>query len=102
MQTHYLNPRLVKPRKRSRAQGILDRLGKGHSASRHWSAGTSAFLSFDTDTRRAIVFVHGFGGTAIPTWLNFPALLNGDPDTCKWDFIFFEYDGLQTAADESA
>lgn len=107
-QTHYLNPRLLKPRQRKRAQRLVEglkRLGNAlrrRPASKHWSDGTSAFLSFDPDTRRAIVFVHGFGGTGIPTWLNFPALLNGNPKLSSYDLVFYEYDGLQTAADESA
>jgi hypothetical protein len=107
MQTHYLNPRLLTPRRLPRLQvflGVLGRLGdflRPGSSRQQWAAGTSALLSFNPRTRTAIVFVHGFGGAAMTTWLNFPGLLNGNPATSACDLIFFEYDGLQTAAAES-
>jgi len=49
-----------------------------------------------------VVFVHGFGGDGIDTWLNFPNLLLTAPKGGKCDLIFYDYDSLQARAAASA
>ena len=50
----------------------------------------------------AIVFVHGFGGSATNTWIQFPSLLQSEAGCEGCDFIFFGYDGLRIRARPSA
>lgn len=49
-----------------------------------------------------LIFVHGFGGGATSTWLEFPFLLQREPAAAPFDLIFYGYDGLQTRATNSA
>jgi pimeloyl-ACP methyl ester carboxylesterase len=65
----------------------------GRKSRAHWAV---------TPTKRAIVFVHGFGGDAIGTWQQFPRLLALQDGCCGHDLIFFGYDGLRTYAQNSA
>lgn len=53
-------------------------------------------------SKKAIVFVHGFGGSATNTWVQFPSLLQQDNRTAGYDLIFYGYDGLTTRASYSA
>src|SRR3954469_25635338 len=65
----------------------------GRKSRAHWAV---------TPTKRAIVFVHGFGGDAIGTWQQFPRLL-ALQDGCRGhDLVFFGYDGLRSYAQNSA
>lgn len=41
--------------------------------------------------KAAIVFVHGFGGDAITTWGQFPALLAAEPALSSWDIYSVGY-----------
>lgn len=44
--------------------------------------------------RRLVVFVHGFGGKAVTTWLDFPSLDLGAPENAWWldaDLLFIGY-----------
>jgi len=52
--------------------------------------------------RKAVVFVHGFGGTALGTWSEFPKILNLDPRFAATDLIFYGYDGKSIRANNSA
>lgn len=49
-------------------------------------------------TGTALVFVHGFGGNAVTTWMQFPSLLQSEPRLSGHDLLFFGYDGLTTRA----
>jgi triacylglycerol esterase/lipase EstA (alpha/beta hydrolase family) len=51
---------------------------------------------------KAIVFVHGFKGAAVGTWLEFPTMLRQEPSAAGWDLIFYGYDGVRTRATNSA
>jgi pimeloyl-ACP methyl ester carboxylesterase len=49
-------------------------------------------------TGRAILFVHGFGGSATTTWVQFPTLLQKENSCRGYDLVFYGYDGLRTRA----
>ena len=51
---------------------------------------------------KAIVFVHGFGGAATATWVQFPSLLQSQASCRGYDLIFYGYDGLRMRARPSA
>jgi pimeloyl-ACP methyl ester carboxylesterase len=53
-------------------------------------------------TGQAIVFVHGFGGSALTTWSSFPSMLRTDQKFTGWDLVFFGYDGQHTEMVSSA
>lgn len=65
----------------------------GRKSRAHWAVAPA---------KRAIVFVHGFGGDAIGTWQQFPRLLTLQQQCCGHDLIFFGYDGLRSYAQNSA
>ena len=52
--------------------------------------------------RTAVVFLHGFSGESIKTWVDFPSLAVVDPRSQGVDLLFFGYDGLFTQAGVSA
>jgi len=52
--------------------------------------------------RRALIFVHGFGGTATGTWDLFSSLLPEEPLCSGHDLFFFGYDSLRQSATYSA
>lgn len=52
--------------------------------------------------RKLVIFVHGFGGDATGTWVDFPVLLSESPKGKNCDAIFYGYDGLRTRAVISA
>lgn len=45
--------------------------------------------------RKAIVFVHGYGGDPIGTWSDFHVLLPSRPEASSHDLMFYGYDGLR-------
>lgn len=53
-------------------------------------------------TGKAIIFVHGFGGSPLDTWNQFPSLLPCEKLCCGHDVIFYGYDSLYTASRISA
>src|SRR5713226_8217620 len=46
--------------------------------------------------RKAIVFVHGYGGDSISTWSEFDRLCLGRPEFDSYDLMFYGYDGLRS------
>jgi pimeloyl-ACP methyl ester carboxylesterase len=52
--------------------------------------------------RQAALFVHGFGGSATGTWLEFPPLLPLESEAQGYDLYFFGYDGKRDTAAFSA
>lgn len=44
----------------------------------------------------AIVFIHGFGGSAIETWMDFEKMLPESPRCCSLDIFFMGYDTNQS------
>jgi pimeloyl-ACP methyl ester carboxylesterase len=50
----------------------------------------------------AIIFIHGFGGSATNTWVQFPSLLQNEKICAGCDLIFYGYDGLRIHAKPSA
>jgi pimeloyl-ACP methyl ester carboxylesterase len=53
-------------------------------------------------TGKAILFIHGFWGSAVGTWCGFEHLLLLEPKCQDRDIIFYGYDGIKTYAEESA
>jgi hypothetical protein len=53
-------------------------------------------------TGNAILFVHGFGGSATTTWVQFPSLLQREKPCAGYDLVFYGYDGLRTRARPNA
>jgi pimeloyl-ACP methyl ester carboxylesterase len=62
---------------------------------------TTAFWA-EKPNRTLLVFVHGFGGSATETWVDFPSLLSLSEKARRCDCIFYGYDGLRTRAFVSA
>ena len=62
--------------------------------------GSYAMLSTNPVKRTAIVFVHGFAGDAMTTWLQFQTLIdllqNRFPHYAASDLYFYSYDSLKT------
>lgn len=67
------------------------KLGKKSRA--HWAVNPDGRVAF---------FVHGFGGSAVGTWAQFPSLLQAEPKCAGCDLIFYGYDGLRTRSRISA
>jgi pimeloyl-ACP methyl ester carboxylesterase len=62
---------------------------------------TQGFFAFETpDT--LVVFVHGFGGSALGTWNNFPSILLPDDAFRNSDIVFYGYDTFNGQAGEHA
>ena len=65
--------------------------------SHHWPVklsegrGTVAYWSTSTP-RRLVVFVHGFRGSAVKTWTQFPSLMEKNPATGDCDYVYYGYD----------
>ena len=49
-----------------------------------------------------VVFVHGFNGSAMKTWDQFPQSFNQHPEFHRCDFVFWGYDSLFAQATASA
>lgn len=63
--------------------------------------GSRAYWSL-RPTGHVIVFIHGYNGNAVGTWLDFPWHLEISPGCRGADLIFFGYDGVGTELAESA
>ncbi len=59
--------------------------------------GTRAYWAIHP-ARKAIVFVHGFRGSAVGTWTQFPDLLPGQTACSGCDLVFYGYDSLYRRA----
>src|SRR2546426_774080 len=66
-----------------------------------WGINSQAYWSIKPN-RKAIVFVHGFKGSALSTWLEFPRLLQQMHKCAGCDLIFYGYDGARMRATNSA
>ncbi|RWU03945.1 esterase/lipase family protein [Pedobacter chitinilyticus] len=62
---------------------------------------SQSFFSF-MEPNSLIVFVHGFGGSALGTWNNFSTMLLLDPLFVKTDILFYGYDTLKGQAGDHA
>jgi pimeloyl-ACP methyl ester carboxylesterase len=58
---------------------------------------TKVLLSSAAPQTTACVFVHGFGGTSVGTWENFPGILLEKPEAAGYDLIFYGYDSKRSA-----
>lgn len=58
---------------------------------------SQAFFSYQPATT-LVVFVHGFKGSALGTWDDFPEAVTNDADFAHTDFIFYGYDTLSASA----
>lgn len=62
---------------------------------------TQGYFSFEKPNN-LIVFVHGFGGDALGTWNNFPAILLFDDHFKNSDIIYYGYDTFNGQAGDHA
>ena len=62
---------------------------------------TQGFFSFE-EPDALVVFVHGFGGNALTTWLNFPTILLFDEALKKKDIVYYGYDTFKGQAGDHA
>ena len=62
---------------------------------------TQGYFSFEKPSN-LIVFVHGFGGNALGTWNNFPAILLFDDHFKNSDIIYYGYDTFKGQAGDHA
>jgi len=67
-----------------------------------WGRGSRARLATNADDRTALVFVHGFNGEAVGTWLEFPSLLPSVGIHRGHDLFFFGYASTSETAAYSA
>jgi pimeloyl-ACP methyl ester carboxylesterase len=56
-----------------------------------WGERTKAEWAFQPDGQ-AVVFVHGFLGSALGTWMRFPAMLRAEPKCAGCDLVFYGHD----------
>jgi len=56
-----------------------------------WMRGSRVMLHSQEETKGAVVFVHGWGGTAVDTWGGFPGLVRTSSALAGWDVFFFGY-----------
>jgi pimeloyl-ACP methyl ester carboxylesterase len=66
-----------------------------------WGRSSKAFFATEP-VGSAILFVHGFGGKATDTWLEFPRLLPLEAESAGYDLLFYGYDGKKARAAFSA
>lgn len=52
--------------------------------------------------RRALLFIHGYGGNPVGTWADFHELLPTEAKAAPCDLIFYDYDGLRADMTTSA
>lgn len=57
-----------------------------------WGIDSHARFASHPAPRGAVVFVHGFGGSALGTWHDFARLLSMEPRASDLDLIFFGYE----------
>jgi pimeloyl-ACP methyl ester carboxylesterase len=62
---------------------------------------TQGYFSFEKPDN-LIVFVHGFGGNALGTWNNFPAILLFDDHFKRSDIIYYGYNTFEGQAGDHA
>ncbi len=72
---------------------FAESLKRGTATSAHWAVSLP---------RSILVFVHGFCGHAISTWVSFPEMLLADPRTIQTDIVFYGYDGKTRQAGNSS
>jgi pimeloyl-ACP methyl ester carboxylesterase len=72
---------------------MLQRIPVGRNSEAAWAV---------HPTGHALVFVHGFRGSATGTWPIFPSMLREESKCAGWDFVFYGYDGAKTRATNSA
>lgn len=65
-----------------------------------WGRGSIAYFA-QRPANKLVVFIHGFGGSAIKTWRGMDKLLN-DPCVANADVIFYGYRSLAAPANNSA
>lgn len=56
--------------------------------------GSYALLSGTAEADEAVFFVHGFSGSALGTWLDFPSMIDQEQTTSRWtrsDLYFYGY-----------
>ncbi|MDX6191639.1 alpha/beta hydrolase [Flavobacterium sp. Fl-318] len=58
---------------------------------------SQGFFSY-SEPKNLIVFIHGFGGTSIGTWNNFPTYITSEEEFAKSDIIFYGYDTFKGQA----
>src|SRR6266404_521895 len=74
-----------------------------HWSLRRISAGQNSMAEWAVQPEgNALVFVHGFKGSAVGTWTEFPTLMRDQARCSGWDLIFYGYDGVRTRATNSA
>src|SRR5215217_7502595 len=56
-----------------------------------WMSGSHALINRGSAIGTAIVFLHGFGGSATGTWEQFPTLLATLPEAANTDVFFLGY-----------
>lgn len=61
----------------------------------HDEIALKSFLAIEP-TRKAVVFVHGYGGNPNSTWADFDRLSILRAEFSGYDLIFYEYDGLES------
>lgn len=66
-----------------------------------YGVNTQGYFSFE-EPDNLIVFVHGFGGSSLRTWNNFPAILLFDDHFKKSDIIYYGYDTFNGQAGDHA
>lgn len=85
---------MTTPQKHYFPQNVTTSGNPGSLSSRaYWAINPSGKL---------IVFVHGFRGDAVKTWIDFPGLLPANPNCAGSDIFYYGYDGAETRADNSA
>src|SRR5687768_14854748 len=57
--------------------------------------GSQAMLTREPMAETAIAFVHGWGGSAIGTWDEFPAALRTLPEAAQADVFFLNYESRE-------
>src|SRR5687768_3161138 len=67
---------------------------------KHWPCGVARWSVYEP--RTAVVFVHGFGGAATGTWLEFHHLLSDMPGAANADLLFYEYRSRQQRIEYNA
>jgi pimeloyl-ACP methyl ester carboxylesterase len=66
------------------------------------SAGKKSRARLAEDGRRALIFVHGFGGASTGTWDLFSSLLPEEPLFSRHDLFFYGYESLRQTTAYSA
>jgi pimeloyl-ACP methyl ester carboxylesterase len=69
---------------------------------RAWGKDSRAILCAEATPTGCVLFIHGFGGDAVGTWLDFPRLLPLEDECASFDCLFFGYDGLRDSVAASA